>query len=56
MIVLHHLRIGRSIFTVWQLEELGVEITERIALETPHNPHNQKYLATKAGKLGHLMG
>ena len=26
MIVLHHLRIGRSIFTVWQLEELGVEL------------------------------
>ncbi|MSR12647.1 MAG: glutathione S-transferase family protein [Gammaproteobacteria bacterium] len=24
MIRLHHLRIGRSIFTVWQLEELGV--------------------------------
>lgn len=23
MITLHHLRIGRSIFTVWQLEELG---------------------------------
>jgi glutathione S-transferase len=25
MITLHHLRIGRSIFTVWLLEELGVE-------------------------------
>jgi glutathione S-transferase len=25
MIKLHHLRIGRSIFTVWQLEELGVK-------------------------------
>jgi glutathione S-transferase len=24
MILLHHLRIGRSIFTVWQLEEFGV--------------------------------
>lgn len=24
MIKMHHLRIGRSIFTVWQLEELGV--------------------------------
>ncbi|MEP5764889.1 MAG: GTP cyclohydrolase II [Halieaceae bacterium] len=38
------------------LEALGMEVTERLALETPHNPHNQKYLATKAGKLGHLMG
>lgn len=25
MITLHHLRIGRSIFTVWLLEELGVD-------------------------------
>jgi glutathione S-transferase len=25
MLTIHHLRIGRSIFTVWQLEELGVE-------------------------------
>jgi glutathione S-transferase len=25
MIILHHLRVGRSIFTVWQLEELGVD-------------------------------
>ena len=25
MIRLHHLRIGRSLFTVWQLEELGLE-------------------------------
>ena len=24
MITIHHLRIGRSIFTVWLLEELGV--------------------------------
>ena len=38
------------------LEEQGVEVVERLSLETPHNPHNQKYLATKAGKLGHLMG
>ena len=38
------------------MEELGMSVVERIPLETPHNPHNQKYLATKAGKLGHLMG
>jgi glutathione S-transferase len=25
MLTIHHLRIGRSIFTVWQLEELGVQ-------------------------------
>jgi GTP cyclohydrolase II len=38
------------------MQELGIKVEERIALETPHNPHNQHYLATKAGKLGHLMG
>ena len=31
------------------------DVVERVGLETPHNPHNQKYLATKAGKLRHLM-
>lgn len=41
---------------VQALEELGFAVLERLPLETPHNPHNQKYLATKAGKLGHLMG
>ena len=25
MIVMHHLRVGRAIFTTWLLEELGVE-------------------------------
>ena len=37
------------------LEKLGLEI-ERIPLETGHNDHNASYLATKAGKLGHLFG
>ena len=37
------------------LEEQGVEVVERIALETGSNPHNEKYLSTKAGKLGHMM-
>ena len=41
---------------VQAMEEMGIAVLERIPLETPHNPHNQKYLATKAGKLGHLMG
>lgn len=38
------------------LEELGVVVSERIALHTGSNPHNEKYLETKAGKLGHLFG
>lgn len=40
---------------VQALEELGYEVTERIPLQTDKNPHNANYLATKAGKLGHLM-
>ncbi len=38
------------------LEELGIEVAERIPLHTGSNPHNEKYLATKAGKLGHMIG
>lgn len=37
------------------LSELGVNVVERIALQTGSNPHNEKYLATKAGKLGHMF-
>lgn len=37
------------------LEEQGVEVVERIALHTDSNPHNEKYLQTKAGKLGHMF-
>ena len=38
------------------LEKVGIEITERISLVTGENDHNARYLATKAGKLGHLFG
>jgi GTP cyclohydrolase II len=37
------------------LEEQGVAVVERIALHTHSNPHNEKYLQTKAGKLGHMF-
>tara|TARA_B110000444_G_scaffold15413_1_gene13266 strand:+ start:179 stop:709 length:531 start_codon:yes stop_codon:yes gene_type:complete len=40
---------------VTALESFGVEVAERISLATGQNPHNEKYLATKAGKLGHLI-
>jgi GTP cyclohydrolase II len=36
--------------------KLGVEILERIPLETGHTDHNARYIATKVGKLGHLFG
>lgn len=37
------------------LTRQGIDVVERIPLQTGQNPHNAKYLATKAGKLGHLM-
>lgn len=37
------------------LEGMGIKVVERIPLRTGRNPHNQRYLDTKAGKLGHLM-
>ena len=37
------------------LEEAGIKVVERIALHTDRNPHNEKYLITKAGKLGHFF-
>ena len=45
-----------NIGKVKALEKLGIEIVERIPLETGENDHNARYLATKAGKLGHLFG
>ncbi|MFO7704011.1 MAG: GTP cyclohydrolase II [Halopseudomonas sp.] len=38
------------------LESYGLTVTERLPLEFGLNPHNSKYLATKAGKLGHMLG
>jgi GTP cyclohydrolase II len=37
------------------LTEIGVDVVERISLATDSNPHNEKYLQTKAGKLGHMF-
>ena len=37
------------------LTDLGFDVAERIPLHTGRNPHNEKYLQTKAGKLGHLF-
>lgn len=38
------------------LEGFGVRVAERKPLQFGLNPHNRKYLATKAGKLGHMLG
>ncbi|WP_068829247.1 GTP cyclohydrolase II [Pseudomonas sp. BMS12] len=38
------------------LEGFGVRVAERRPLEIALNSHNRKYLTTKAGKLGHMLG
>ena len=57
--MLEHLRVRRvQLMTnnprkVEALQELGFEIVQRIPHHTGLTPHNQGYLQTKAGKLGH---
>ena len=51
MLTIHHLRIGRSIFSVWLLEELGVEYTLKEYLRDPATMRAQDDL-----KVIHLLG
>ena len=37
------------------LEGYGLEVVERVPLETPANEHNARYLATKRDRMGHLL-
>jgi 3,4-dihydroxy 2-butanone 4-phosphate synthase/GTP cyclohydrolase II len=37
------------------LEGFGLEITERVQLESSSNPHNIDYLRTKRERMGHLL-
>lgn len=37
------------------LTQAGIEIVERVPLVVGRNPHNLRYLATKAARLGHLI-
>jgi GTP cyclohydrolase II len=37
------------------LNELGIEVAERVPLLCASNPHNEKYLQTKGAKLGHMF-
>ncbi len=41
MITLHHLRIGRSLFTVWLLEEAGAEYDLKVYLRDPETMRSQ---------------
>lgn len=38
------------------IEGYGLRIVDRVPLLTPRNEHNERYLDTKASKLGHLLG
>jgi 3,4-dihydroxy 2-butanone 4-phosphate synthase/GTP cyclohydrolase II len=38
------------------LDGYGLEIIERVPIQIPPNPHNEKYLNTKRSKLGHHLG
>ncbi len=37
------------------LVSAGIEITERVEMKVGKNPHNERYLSTKLGKLGHFL-
>jgi GTP cyclohydrolase II len=37
------------------LESSGVIVVERVAHQVPHNPHNERYLATKRDRTGHQL-
>ncbi|MCE3251521.1 MAG: cyclohydrolase [Cellvibrio sp.] len=37
------------------LQDMGINVVERMSHQTGRNPHNAKYLETKKGKLGHLF-
>ncbi len=38
------------------IEGYGLRIVDRVPLVIPRNEHNERYLDTKASKLGHLLG
>ena len=51
MIVLHHLRIGRSMIAVWQLEELGIDYELKVYHRDP-----ETFLAREDLKEVHPLG
>ena len=36
------------------MEQAGIQVLETVPLWTATNPHNEKYLATKRGRMGHI--
>ncbi len=59
--MLEHLGIGSLCLMtnnpakVAALEKAGLKIIERKPLQTGRNPHNERYLLTKADKMGHWI-
>ena len=51
MIVLHHLRIGRSMIAVWQLEELGIDYELKVYRRDP-----ETFLSQQDLKAAHPLG
>jgi len=51
MIVLHHLRIGRSMIAVWQLEEFGIDYELKV-----YHRHPETFLAQEDLKAVHPLG
>lgn len=52
----HKLRlITNNPLKIKGLEYYGIEVVERIGINIPANSENEKYLTTKALKLGHFI-
>ena len=39
-----------------ELEKYGVRVAERVPIEVPANPSNERYLTTKREQMGHMLG
>jgi len=42
-------------YKIEQLSRVGVNITERVAIEIPSTPYNERYLRSKKEKMNHLL-
>ena len=40
---------------VYQLQDFGMEILERVSIQAPANPHDIRYLRTKQNRMGHPL-